>query len=112
LDSGSNIVQSPLPSLRSSEASARQSLLKFREGEYNMYYVYNLKCKDGFYTGCTNDISDRLKRHNSGEVDATANRLPVSINFYFAVEDKYRAYELEKYFKSGSGRAFINKHLG
>ena len=76
-----------------------------------MFYVYNLKCKDGFYIGCTNDLVDRLKRHQRGEVDATANRLPVSLHFYLCVNDKYKAYELEKYFKSGSGRAFINKHL-
>jgi putative endonuclease len=76
-----------------------------------MFYVYNLKCKDGFYIGCTNDLKDRIKRHQNGEVAATSTRLPVSLNFYFAVGDKYKAYELEKYFKSGSGRAFINKHF-
>ena len=28
-----------------------------------------------------------------------------------AISDKYKAYEFEKYLKSGSGRAFIKKHF-
>lgn len=76
-----------------------------------MYYVYSLKCKDGYYVGCTDDIEDRMKRHQKGYVPATADRLPVALDFYFATKDKYRAFKLEKYLKSGSGRAFTKKHL-
>ena len=76
-----------------------------------MYYIYSLKCKDGYYIGCTDNIHDRLERHRSGHVPATADRLPVKLKFYFAIDDKYKAFKFEKYLKSGSGRAFINKHL-
>ena len=76
-----------------------------------MYYVYSLKCKDGFYIGCTDDIEDRLNRHQKGHVPATKNRLPISLEFYVTISDKYKAFEFEKYLKSGSGRAFIKKHL-
>jgi len=76
-----------------------------------MNYIYSLKCKDGYYVGCTDDITDRLDRHIKGNVPATANRLPVTLEFYFATEDKYKAFEFERYLKSGSGRAFINKHF-
>ena len=76
-----------------------------------MHYVYSLKCKDGYYVGCTDDIIDRLDRHAKGNVPATVNRLPITLEFYFATEDKYKAFEFEKYLKSGSGRAFINKHF-
>ena len=76
-----------------------------------MYYVYSLACKDGHYVGCTNDLKDRIARHIAGQVPATASRLPVELVFYFAHENKYKAFEFEKYLKSGSGRAFINKHL-
>ena len=76
-----------------------------------MYYIYSLKCKDGYYIGCTDDLKSRVKRHQKGSVPATANRLPAELDFYFAVEDKYRAFEFEKYLKSGSGRAFIKKHF-
>lgn len=76
-----------------------------------MYYVYSLKCKDGFYIGCTDDLKDRIARHSRGQVPATKDRLPVKLDFYLALSDKYKAFEFEKYLKSGSGRAFINKHL-
>ena len=56
-------------------------------------------------------FKNRLKRHQKGNVLATVNRLPICLEFYFTVEDKYKAFEFEKYLKSGSGRAFINKHL-
>jgi putative endonuclease len=77
-----------------------------------MYYVYSLKCRFGFYIGCTNNLEKRLARHKKGQVPATAERLPIRLEFYFAIDDKYKAYYFEKYLKSGSGRAFINKHLG
>jgi len=76
-----------------------------------MYYVYSLKCKDGFYVGCTDDLKDRVSRHVNGHVPATKGRRPVSLEFYVAMTDKYKAFGFEKYLKSGSGRAFINKHL-
>ena len=76
-----------------------------------MYYVYSLKCKDGYYVGCTNNLKDRIERHKKGYVLATANRLPIKLDFYVAIQDKYKAFKFEKYLKSGSGRAFINKHL-
>ena len=76
-----------------------------------MYFIYSLKCKDGFYVGCTDNIQERLERHQKGHVPATANRLPVELEFYFSTKDKYKAFEFEKYLKSGSGRAFLKKHF-
>jgi predicted GIY-YIG superfamily endonuclease len=76
-----------------------------------MYYVYSLKCKDGYYMGCTDNLKNRLERHQKGQVPATANCLPIKLDFYFAVKDKYTAFNFEKYLKSGSGRAFIKRHL-
>ncbi len=76
-----------------------------------MHYIYSLKCKDGYYVGCTDNITGRVDRHQKGNIPATADRLPVILEFYFAVEDKYKAFKFEKYLKSGSGRAFINKHF-
>lgn len=76
-----------------------------------MYYVYSLKCKEGFYVGCTDDLKSRLLRHKKGFVPATKNRRPLELDFYFAIVDKYKAFEFEKYLKSGSGRAFVKKHF-
>ena len=59
-----------------------------------MYYVYSLKCKDGFYTGCTDNIEQRITRHKKGYVPATEKRLPIELEFYIAMEDKYELREL------------------
>ena len=76
-----------------------------------MHYVYSLKCKDGYYVGCTDNLKDRVNRHQTGQVPATSNRLPLSLVFYVAFQDKYKAFEFEKYLKSGSGRSFVKKHF-
>lgn len=76
-----------------------------------MYYIYSLRCKNGFYIGYTKNLKARLERHKKGSVPATADRLPIALEFYMAIADKYKAFSFEKYLKSGSGRAFIRKHL-
>jgi putative endonuclease len=76
------------------------------------WYAYILKCHNGMsYSGCTHNIEDRIKRHNSGQVKATKNILPVEIVTFIAFTDKYKAYNFEKYLKSGSGRAFSKRHF-
>jgi len=77
-----------------------------------MWIVYILKCADGkFYTGCTTNLDDRMKRHHGGEVPSTKNRLPVILITYVVFSEKQKAYDFEKYLKTGSGRAVMNKRL-
>lgn len=76
-----------------------------------MYYVYSLKCKDVYYVGCTDNLRDKTERHQNGYVHATKNRLPVVLDFYIAFKNKYKAFNFEKYLKTGSGRTFIKKHF-
>ncbi len=77
-----------------------------------MWFVYILLCSNGeYYKGCTSNIEERLSRHQKGQVQSTKDLLPVLLISYTAFTDKYRAYEFEKYLKSGSGRAFLKKHL-
>ncbi len=64
-----------------------------------MYYIYSLKCKDGFYIGCIDNLEERLEKHKKGFVPATAKRLPIELDFYFATNNKYKAFEFEKYIK-------------
>jgi putative endonuclease len=78
-----------------------------------MWYVYilrSVKDKD-LYVGSTNNIRRRLTEHNSGRVDSTKSRLPFILEAYIAVKDKVKAIELEQYFKTGSGRALLNKRI-
>jgi predicted GIY-YIG superfamily endonuclease len=77
-----------------------------------MWFVYTLKCSDNtYYTGCTSDLEDRLRRHSKGENTYTKYRLPVQLAGYTVFLDKYKAYKFEKYLKSGSGIAFAKKRL-
>ena len=77
-----------------------------------MYYVYLLKCIDNTtYTGCTKNIEERLVRHNKKQVHYTSSRLPVKLVTYIAFTEKHKAFEFEKYLKSGSGKAFSNKRF-
>lgn len=77
-----------------------------------MYYVYILHCSnDKLYTGCTSNLKERLERHQNGYVPATKNIRPVKLISYITFSDKYKAFEFEKYLKSGSGRAFVKRHL-
>lgn len=77
-----------------------------------MYFVYILICADQkTYTGCTNNIYNRLNRHSSGYVPTTKQRLPIKLKAYFAFDNKYSAYNFEKYLKTASGRAFMSKRV-
>lgn len=77
-----------------------------------MYYVYMARCYDKrFYLGCTDNLKERLKRHQKGYVKATKDRLPIKLVWYCAFINKYKAFNFEKYLKSGSGRTFLKRHL-
>jgi len=68
-------------------------------------------CSDNrTYIGCTDNLKDRLNRHQKGQIPATKDRLPIKLIAYFAFSNKYTAFNFEKYLKSGSGRAFLKKH--
>ena len=80
--------------------------------EEKYWYVYILKCNDNkLYTGCTSNLKNRLKAHNLGKVESTKERLPIKLISATAFTEKYKAYKFEKYLKSGSGRAFVKRHL-
>lgn len=74
--------------------------------------VYLLKCSDGTtYTGCTSNLKQRLEAHQKGQVSYTKTRLPFELVTYIAFSDKRKAFQFEKYLKSGSGKAFSNKRF-
>jgi putative endonuclease len=77
-----------------------------------MWYVYFLEQRNGdIYVGSTNDLRRRVRSHDNGEVLSTKAYLPVKLKTYVAVETETKARELEKYFKSGSGKAFARKRF-
>jgi predicted GIY-YIG superfamily endonuclease len=64
-----------------------------------------------FYVGSTDNIRRRLTEHNSGKVDSTKSRIPFGLEAYIAVKDQTKAIELERYLKTGSGRALLKKRI-
>lgn len=77
-----------------------------------MWYVYILRCADdSFYTGCTGNLDNRIAAHCGGEVKFTSTRLPVKVETVIRFSDRLKAFQFEKYLKSGSGIAFRNKRL-
>jgi len=78
-----------------------------------MWFVYVLKSLNdqNLYIGSTNNVRRRLAEHNSGEVESTRHRIPFSLEAFVAVKDKVRAIKLEQYFKTGSGKATLQKRI-
>ena len=78
-----------------------------------MWFVYVLKSlkDDELYIGSTNSIHRRLAEHNAGKVESTRTRIPLTVEAYVAVKDQTRAIELEKYLKTGSGKAMLRKRI-
>jgi predicted GIY-YIG superfamily endonuclease len=77
-------------------------------------YVYILQSEidpERFYTGSTNNLRERLKRHNDGSVPHISKSRRWTLKTCIAMADRQRAAVLEKYLKSHSGRAFVKKHL-
>ncbi len=78
------------------------------------FYVYILQSesdKEHFYTGVTEDLRERLKKHNEGGVPHSAKHRPWRIETAVAFTDRERAIAFERYLKSASGRAFAKKRL-
>jgi predicted GIY-YIG superfamily endonuclease len=64
-----------------------------------------------YFTAGTDDLHDRLRRHNGGEVPHTARFRPWRIKNAIAFRDRDRAAAFERYLKTAAGRAFAKKRL-
>lgn len=78
-----------------------------------MYFTYILRSDiDGsYYTGVTKNLDKRIAEHNNGLAKYSSTKKPFTLAWCCNFADKKRAYDFEKYLKSGSGIAFRNKHL-
>ncbi len=78
-----------------------------------MFYVYVLKSlKNGhFYIGQTQNVQERLERHNSGRSKATKHQGPYELIHVENYSTRSNAVKRESYFKSGNGYERL-KNLG
>lgn len=79
----------------------------------NFWYVYLLisKKNNNWYIGCTNDLRERFKEHNSGKSKYTKDFMPWELIYYEAGMNKKDAYRRERYLKSGNGRKWLKNRL-
>ncbi len=75
---------------------------------FTTYIIYS-KSKDRFYVGHTEDMKDRLKRHNSGRSKSTKYGIPWEIVYTKGFETKSEAYQYEMYIKKQKSSEFIIK---
>ncbi len=78
-----------------------------------MWYVYILKSINHsfIYVGSTDNIKRRFEEHNNGLSKSTKPYKPFELNAYVAVKTEKKARELEKYFKTGSGKVILKKRI-
>jgi putative endonuclease len=81
---------------------------------HDQRFVYVLQSESAparFYTGLTSDPAERLAAHNAGLSRHTAPWRPRRMLVCLEFADAARAEAFEEYLKSGSGRAFSNRHF-
>ena len=52
-----------------------------------------------------------MSEHNAGLTQSTKHYVPFEIEAFVAVKTEAKARELEKYFKTGSGKAVLKKRI-
>jgi len=78
-----------------------------------MTYVYVLESvhdRSQRYVGLTPDLKQRFADHNTGRSPHTRKHKPWNLVAYTAFADEPTAVAFERYLKSGSGRAFLQRH--
>ncbi len=78
-----------------------------------MYYVYVLLSEKDkrLYIGYTNDVKNRLNKHNNGFVRATKNRRPLKLIYCEVYVDLSDAKRREEFLKGGKGHSELKIQL-
>ncbi|MDE2001005.1 MAG: GIY-YIG nuclease family protein [Patescibacteria group bacterium] len=64
------------------------------------------------YIGCTASLKDRLEYHNNGYVRSTKSRRPLALIYSEGYENLYKAFEMERFYKSAKGKKVLKRKLG
>ena len=78
-----------------------------------MYYNYVLQSiKNGsFYIGFTNNLRNRLQRHNGKQILSTKRYTPWKLIYHEACLDEKDALRREKYLKTTQGSRLLKRRL-
>lgn len=77
------------------------------------WFVYILRSlkREFMYIGSTQNLQRRVSEYNAGLVQSTKAYMPFEIIAYVAVRSESKARSLERYFKTGSGKAVLKKRI-
>jgi putative endonuclease len=77
------------------------------------YFTYVLKSQidNKLYVGWTNNLQQRIKKHNDGKVQSTKSRKPLKLVYFEGCLSEQKAISREKYFKTGFGRRFLKSRV-
>ena len=80
---------------------------------YNMYAVYVLKSSrvEWYYVGMTNNLSKRIRQHNTGQTTSTKSHLPLSMVYSKQFADRITARDYEKFLKIRSNKEKLISNL-
>jgi len=78
-----------------------------------LFFVYILKSlKDSkFYIGQSNNLEDRIKRHNGGQVRATKHRRLLILVYQETFSTRTESMQREKYLKSLKSSKYILENI-
>jgi len=78
----------------------------------SIFYTYILKSqiKMTHYYGHTENLVQRLKRHNAGNVRSTKSGIPWKVIYFEQFSTKSEAYKRELFFKSINGYRFLKEN--
>lgn len=78
-----------------------------------MYYTYVLQSQKDkkLYTGFTENLKLRFKRHQKGLVESTKDRRPFTLIYYEACLNQKDATHREKYLKTTYGKRYLKNRL-
>ncbi|OGD81404.1 hypothetical protein A2572_01230 [Candidatus Collierbacteria bacterium RIFOXYD1_FULL_40_9] len=77
------------------------------------FYTYVIQSQNNgdLYVGWTNNLKQRLSRHNKGLVRATKPNIPWVFVYFEGCLSKEKAIEREKSLKTGFGRKYIKSRI-
>lgn len=81
-------------------------------GKRFVYVLQSLTNPERFYVGVTADVDRRLEWHNHGPTGHTLKHRPWAPLVVVEFAGEAQAFRFERYLKSGSGRAFAQRHFG
>ena len=70
-------------------------------------YAIKSKVKNYIYVGMTQNLAERIHRHNSGRERTTKPYRPFELIYTEEKSNRVEARKREKYIKSGDGKAFL-----